>query len=208
MIRFRGLRPLSVPEWLGLGSENAAHRFAVEWEQDGGQQEGVFIPRRDTGSAFNRIFGGRLFPGLFQRSKFEVSETRDAFSLRIVDVQAAEHVTFKGRVAERLPPSSIFQSVDEAAGFFSLGATGYSATMNPGHFHGMELRCLDWTVLPLEVESAHCRFLSDTQQFPAGSAVLDCALLMREVAHEWYSRPDLHVAADGNTLTASPCTPS
>jgi len=50
MIRFKALRPRFSPAILGLGSENAAHRFAVEWDQDGKQCEGVFIPRRDTNS--------------------------------------------------------------------------------------------------------------------------------------------------------------
>ena len=36
MIRFRELRPRKIPAWLGLGSENAAHRIAVEWDQDDG----------------------------------------------------------------------------------------------------------------------------------------------------------------------------
>ena len=71
MIRFSGLRPRFAPRWLGLGSENAAHRIAVEWEQDGKFCEGVFIPRRDTNSYFNKAFGGRVFPGIFQKRKFE-----------------------------------------------------------------------------------------------------------------------------------------
>ncbi len=50
MIRFRRLRPRLTPACLGLTSENAAHRIAVEWDQDGEQREGVFIPRRDTNS--------------------------------------------------------------------------------------------------------------------------------------------------------------
>jgi hypothetical protein len=53
MIRFKQLRPRLIPAWLGLGSENAAHRIAVQWEQDGELREGVFIPRRDTNSWFN-----------------------------------------------------------------------------------------------------------------------------------------------------------
>ncbi len=53
MIRFAGLRPRFVPAFLGVNSENAAHRIAVEWEQDNELKEGVFIPRRDTNSWFN-----------------------------------------------------------------------------------------------------------------------------------------------------------
>jgi hypothetical protein len=68
MIRFSELRPRMVPSWLGLKSENAAHPIAVVWDQDDGTHEGVFIPRRDTNSSFNKAFGGRVFPGFFIRA--------------------------------------------------------------------------------------------------------------------------------------------
>src|ERR1700749_2901214 len=51
LIRLEHIRPAGVPEMLGLSSENAAHRVAVEWTDAAGvAREGVFIPRRDTGS--------------------------------------------------------------------------------------------------------------------------------------------------------------
>jgi hypothetical protein len=201
MIRFSGLRPRFVPGWLGLGSENAAHRIAVEWEQDGQRHEGVFIPRRDTNSHFNRLFGGRVFPGIFQKSIFRAQEADSSVAVRIMRDDDGEEVAFAGHVAENLPPTSIFPSVAEAVGFFSLGATGYSATHNEGHYHGMELRCLDWSVVPLAVKEARSCFFDDRARFPAGTVQLDCALLMRCIAHEWHSRPDLYLTARGDGLT-------
>jgi hypothetical protein len=56
----------------------------------------------------------------------------------------------------------------------------------------MELRCLDWTIQPLVVDEARSRFFDDLERFPPGSVELDCALLMRGIAHEWHSRSDLH----------------
>lgn len=203
MIRFKGLRPRFVPEWLGLGSENAAHRIAVEWEQDGELREGVFIPRRDTASGFNQRFGGRVFPGIFQRSKFEVQESASSVSVRIVRTDGGEEVAFAGHVAKGMPGTSIFPSLEEAVGFFSLGATGYSATNEGGRYHGMELRCLDWTVAPLAVDEARSCFFNDRERFPVGTAELDCALLMNNIAHEWHSRPDLYLSASGDSLTTS-----
>ena len=202
MIRFSGLRPRLVPEWLGFASENAAHRIAVEWEQDGERREGVFIPRRDTNSGFNKLVGGRVFPGIFQRSAFETQETSASVSVRIVRADGGQEISFAGRVAESLPATSIFPTLAEAAGFFSLGATGYSATRTEGHYHGMELRCLDWSVVPLTVEEARSCFFDDRVRFPSGTVELDGALLMRGVAHEWHSRPNLHLAPDGDSLTA------
>ena len=201
MIRFSGLRPRFVPRWLGFGSENAAHRIAVEWEEDGEQCEGVFIPRRDTNSGFNKMVGGRVFPGIFQRSTFEAHEASTSVSVSIVREDGGQEIAFAGQVAERLPAASIFPSLAEAVGFFSLGATGYSATHAEGHYHGMELRCLDWSVVPLEVEEARSCFFDDRERFPSGTAEFDCALLMRGIAHEWHSRPDLYLASKGDSLT-------
>ena len=102
----------------------------------------------------------------------------------------SEEVAFAGHVADRVSETSRFPNLEEPAGFFSLGATGYSATRTPGRFHGMELRSLDWTIRPLAVEEARSRFFADSHVFPAGTVELDCALLMRGIAHEWHSRPD------------------
>jgi hypothetical protein len=200
MIRFKELRPSFLPPWLGMRSENAAHRIAVEWDEDGEQREGVFIPRRDTNSWFNKALGGRVFPGIFSRSRFEVDEAGGRVAVRIVRNDGGEEVAFAGRPAERLSATSLFPSLDEAAGFFSLGATGYSATRQEGHYHGMELKCLTWKIGPLNVEYARSCFFGDAKRFPEGSVALDCALLMRDIDHEWHSRPDLYLA-DGNAAS-------
>src|SRR5262245_6072607 len=50
LIRLKHIRPSYLPSIFGISSENAAHRIAVEWDQDDELCEGVFIPRRDTSS--------------------------------------------------------------------------------------------------------------------------------------------------------------
>ncbi|MBB5037973.1 DUF2071 domain-containing protein [Prosthecobacter dejongeii] len=202
MIRFGQLRPRLLPSWLGMASENAAHRIAVEWDQDGTVQEGVYIPRRDTNSLFNKTLGGVVFPGIFQRSQFQVQESKTHLSLSVLRQDGGTEIAFRGSLAGALPAQSIFPSLAEAAGFFSLGATGYSATHSPGHYHGMELRSHDWTIAPLSVDSAQSCVFDDPQYFPAGSAEVDCALLMRGISHEWHSRPDLYLSVDGDSLTS------
>jgi hypothetical protein len=192
MIRFHALRPRFVPSWLGISSENAAHRIAVSWEENGERKEGVFIPRRDTSSWLNRTLGGRVFPGIFERSQFRVDESGSRIRVQVVAEDGQEEALFRGHLVDSMPPSSVFPTIEDAAGFFSLGAAGYSATREVGRFHGVELRCLDWTIQPLAVDEARSRFFGDPQRFPPGSIELDCALLMRGVAHEWNSRPDLH----------------
>src|SRR5262249_49769285 len=63
LIRLEHMRPLHAPKALGVSSENAAHRFAITWPSATGEQEGVFIPRRDSSSLLNQLAGGRIFPG-------------------------------------------------------------------------------------------------------------------------------------------------
>ncbi|MSQ93685.1 MAG: hypothetical protein EXR98_03920 [Gemmataceae bacterium] len=55
LIRLKQVRPRFVPAFLGISSENAAHRTAVEWDDVGEPscvssrvREGVYIRRRDT----------------------------------------------------------------------------------------------------------------------------------------------------------------
>jgi len=201
MIRFKELRPKFVPSWLGLGSENAAHRIAVQWQQDDQLQEGVYIPRRDTNSWFNKSFGGRVFPGIFHHSQFEGSESQNKLALRILGAENKTKIEFAGHLAEELPSTSLFSTLEEASSFFALGSTGYSATHSEGHFHGMELHSTDWKIAPLDIETAKSCLFDDPNQFPAGTAELDCALLMRNVKHEWHSRPDLYSSLDLQTLT-------
>jgi hypothetical protein len=43
LIRLRGMRPKFLPPWLGMSSENAAHRTAVEWDEAGHVRDGVYV---------------------------------------------------------------------------------------------------------------------------------------------------------------------
>lgn len=74
LIRLEKVRPLGLPGFIGVASENAAHRIAVEWTEGGKTREGVYIPRRDTDLFLNRALGGRLFPGWSHPAGFEVED--------------------------------------------------------------------------------------------------------------------------------------
>ena len=73
LIRLKSVRPRFFPFPWGIGSENAAHRFSVEWDVDGKSREGVYIPRRDTSSRLNTFVGGRVFPGVHHHASFVVA---------------------------------------------------------------------------------------------------------------------------------------
>ncbi|MCO6511083.1 MAG: DUF2071 domain-containing protein [Aridibacter famidurans] len=191
LIRLKGIRPkIFLFPW-GIGSENAAHRIAVEWEQDGETKEGVFVPRRDTDSRLNVYSGGTLFPGIHHLADFEVEENERRFSVTMKSADADAKVHVDGVVTAELPQSSVFQSVEEASEFFERGSVGYSATNKRSRFDGLELKCSSWSVSPLEVESVESSYFEDEVRFPKGSVEFDCALLMRDIEHEWHGLDDL-----------------
>lgn len=191
LIRLKRVRPVFVPPWLGISSENAAHRTAVEWDENGAAREGVYVRRRDTNSRLNALAGGRIFPGVHHHARFSVEETADRFRIGLRSDDGVTTMSVSGRRAGRLPGSSVFETPDEASAFFQAGSLGYSATPDPSRFQGLELRCLNWHVEPLEVDEVRSSFFEDESLFPKGSVAFDCALLMRGVEHEWHGRPDL-----------------
>src|SRR5688500_7119057 len=77
LIRLKDIRPKRLPGFIGIYSENGAHRIAVEWTEEDKVKEGVFVPRRDTSSLINTIAGGRVFPGKHYHAKFDVKEEGD-----------------------------------------------------------------------------------------------------------------------------------
>jgi hypothetical protein len=62
LIWLREIRPDGWPAVTGLRSDNAAHRIAVEWDDNGQVRTGLYIPRRDTSSMVNALLGGRMNP--------------------------------------------------------------------------------------------------------------------------------------------------
>lgn len=195
LIRLKKVRPPFLPPWLGISSENAAHRTAVEWDDNGTVREGVHVRRRDTNSRLNALAGGRLFPGIHHHARFTVEETADRYSVALRSDDGVTTMSVRGRRADHLPASSVFRSLEEASAFFRAGSLGYSATPDPSRFQGLELRCLSWEVEPLEVEEVRSSFFEDEALFPKGSIEFDCALLMRGIEHEWQGKSDLCCAA-------------
>jgi hypothetical protein len=193
LIRLDSIRPRGFPAALGVSSENAAHRIAVEWSDEDSTREGVFIPRRDSSSRLNRLLGGRLFPGVHHPARFDVHESGNAFHLEMTSRDGATHVLVDGHVSSTLPERSVFGTLARASAFFEGGSLGYSATARPGVYDGLELRSLSWRVEPLAVTAVRSSFFEDVSRFPPGSVEFDCALLMRNVQHEWRAREPMCV---------------
>jgi hypothetical protein len=193
LIRLENIRPKRFPKVFGLSSENAAHRIAVLWDDDEGSHEGVYIPRRDTGSLMNHLAGGRLFPGEHQRATFRVEDSTERISLQMVSADAKVQVAVAGEVATELPTTSIFRTVAEASAFFEPGAVGYSATASGRQLDGVVLKTHSWSVTPLAIERVSSTYFADEAVFPAGSVTFDCALIMRNIAHEWLAGAPMYI---------------
>ncbi len=192
LIRLESIRPKGFPAALGISSENAAHRIAVTWNDGDQEKEGVFIPRRDTGSTLNHIAGGRVFPGEHHLADFRVSDTGAAidFEMRSRDGEVA--VQLRGRIGEALPTGSQFKSLTEASSFFESGSIGYSVTKDSRRLDGIFLRTKTWKMQTLDVDEVQSSYFADERRFPVGSVNFDCALIMRDIEHEWQSEPDLY----------------
>ena len=182
-----------MPSPFGLTSENAAYRFAVQWKEENTFREGVYIPRRDTSSRLNTVAGGRLFPGVYHHANFLVIEQPTRFQVELKSDDGKTHLCVKGHTCSDIPDSSMFRSLAEASNFFETGSLGYSATSQPGKYEGMELRSFNWKVEPLAIEEVRSSYFENREIFPEGTVKFDCALLMREITHEWHTREPISV---------------
>jgi Uncharacterized conserved protein (COG2071) len=71
LIRLEHIRPAGLPGLIGISSENAAHRIAVEWTDGRGQErEGVYVPRRDAGTQTDKLPSSSCFSSLSEASDF------------------------------------------------------------------------------------------------------------------------------------------
>ena len=187
LIRLKEIRPRLFPGWMGISSENAAHRIAVEWDTPEGIQTGVYIPRRDTSSLLNSLAGGRLFPGVHHRAKFGVKEDDKNFELRMQSLDDTTKVEVKAQIADDLPENSIFSSLTDCSTFFEEGSLGYSPAHAESQYDGLRLKTFNWEVTPLTVSHVESSYFSDLEHFPSGSLTFDNALLMQGIDHEWKS---------------------
>jgi uncharacterized protein YqjF (DUF2071 family) len=194
LIRLEGIRPLGLPAFLGISSENAAHRIAVEWDgPDGAKQEGVFIPRRDTDSRLNHLAGGRLFPGEHHLSKFEVTDDGERIDFAMTSRDAQVSIRLRASATPLFPSTSCFRSFEDSSAFFERGSIGYSATRDGDRLDGLRLDTMRWEMAPLAIETVENTFFSNPAAYPAGSVEFDHALIMRDIEHRWHQEPDLAI---------------
>ena len=194
LIRLDQLRPRGFPGFVGLTSESAAHRIAVEWDTADGIGTGVYIPRRDTDSLVNVLVGGRLFPGEHHRARVHTEEAENAIRVSFESHDRSASIDVSVNTTRELG-GQLFRDIDEASRFFESGSIGYSATSGFDRFDGLELQTNAWRVEPVRVTDIRSSFFEDPERFPAGTATLDCALLMRDIPVRWQALEPLVVSA-------------
>lgn len=184
LIRLKNIKPKSFPNFMGINSENGAHRIAVEWDENGEINEGVFIPRRDTNLKLNAIIGGRIFPGKHYYAKFNVEENANRYHL---DFKSLDNTTLEidAELTDNFDENSIFETIEKASEFFESGSIGYSP--NGKNFDGLKLETFLWKVKPMKIYNVKSSFFDNRNIFPEGSIKFDNALLMENIEHEWKS---------------------
>ncbi|MGK2862664.1 MAG: DUF2071 domain-containing protein, partial [Chitinophagaceae bacterium] len=184
LIRLKHIRPKGFPNFIGISSENGAHRIAVEWTENEEIKEGVYIPRRDTSSLLNSLAGGRIFPGRHYHAKFDVKEENGHYHIAFKSSDGTT-ILIDGDKNETLNSGSIFQNLEEASSFFEGGSVGYSP--DGDKFDGLKLKTFNWKVEPLIVTRLQSSYFENEGIFPKGSVQFDNALLMTRIKHEWHT---------------------
>ena len=179
MIGLQSVRPGWLRPRVGFRTENVAHRIAVEWVENGKTRSGVYIVERHSSALLPVLAGGRLFPGVQKRARFELDETESRFRVSMsapgtrvsVDVQLGGEWT-----------SSLFPSVEAASAFHEQGAVGWSPRRNGLGVEPLELTSKEWVVEPGQVVSLRSSYFD---ALPDGAAVLDSVLIMRDLPFFW-----------------------
>jgi hypothetical protein len=92
-------------------------------------------------------------------------------------------------VREHLAGSALFTELAEASRFFEQGSIGWSPAHDTRRVEGLTLETTGWRMEAGDVQEAHSSFFDDPSLFPPGTAVLDCALVMRRVPAVWRPLP-------------------
>lgn len=185
-IRLGGIRPAHVPPALGMTTENAAHRFAVAWEDGEGRHEGVYVPRRETNSRITSWMGGRVFPGDYGLARFRVKESASDLQIAVAGRDGAVRLSVSARSSDVLG-GSLFRSTDDAVAFFRGGSISYSPTPGTDRLDGVRLLSDRWEAEPVSVDHMRSSLFDDVTLFPPGTCTLDSGLVMRNLPARWHT---------------------
>jgi len=119
LIRLKNIKPKVLPDFIGVNSENGAHRIAVEWDENGETKSGVYIPRRDTSLKLNTWVGGRIFPGRHYHAKFNVEEEKGNYHIDFKSSDGTE-ILIDATETNLFSDTSIFETLNNASDFLKM----------------------------------------------------------------------------------------
>ncbi|MDA8044686.1 MAG: DUF2071 domain-containing protein [Actinomycetota bacterium] len=198
-IRLANTRPAYLPSTLGIRSENVAHRYAVEWDDQDGTGTGVYVPRRDTDSLLTSIAGGRLFPGRYHLAQFSVAEEHPTLDISVDSRDGKTRLQVRATSCEELG-GRLFDSVQDASTFFRSGSLGYSPSTHSNHLDAVALSSDSWAARPVQVGEMYSSVFDNRQLFPAGSCTLDSALVMEYLHAAWTTQQSLTTTCPSVTV--------
>lgn len=190
LISFSHLRPRGIPKFLGISSENAAHRFAVDWDTPQGVQSGVYIQRRDSNSYLKTLLGGRVFSGVHHYAHFTALNQNPKYAVKFKSTDGSTHVAVDGEVDLDWPEQSIFKNLKASSEFFESGSVGYSPSRRK-RSAGTQLFVNKWDVEHFKIKTVESSFFDNQTLFPKDSVKFDHALIMRNIEHHWGTVPEL-----------------
>jgi hypothetical protein len=193
-LRLAHIHPRGTPDAVGLRSESAAHRIAVERDTPDGVEPCVYVLRRVTNSRAAALAGGRLFPGVHSYARFEVDETADRLDISFATADGQHDAAVSVQVADSLQ-SSLFPDIASISSFFRGAPVGWSSRRIPGALDGVELVTEQWPMSPAALRNARSNFFGDTKLFPPGSIELDSAVVMRDIPVSWLAAPNAEAVA-------------
>jgi hypothetical protein len=188
MIGLQSVRPGWLRPRVGIRTENVAHRISVEWDENGKTRSGVYIVERHSSALLPVLAGGRLFPGVQKRARFDLDETESRFrvSMSAPEIRVSVDVQLGGEWT-----SSLFPTVEAASAFHEQGAVGWSPRRNGLGVEPLELTSKEWVVEAGQVVSLRSSYFD---ALPDGAAVLDSVLIMRDLPFFWDTP---HIEPDG-----------
>ena len=176
-----GLRPRRLPSAAGFASENAAHRIAVEWLQNGRTATGTFVLVRHTSSRRIAALGDRFFPGQRERAGFEVEDRGP--NLRVACHSRDGATVIDAEVGEGGFTSELFASPEDVWRFCLRGAMTASLRQRGGVLDWIDERARGGVVRSASIERI------SSSVFPAAIGSPDSAIVARDVTVEWRAVP-------------------
>ena len=183
LIALTELRPGWLQPRIGIATENSAHRFAVEWEEGEETRTGVYVTERHSSGVVPVIGGGRFFPGMQRRARFDIDESDTRFRVRMDAPE--ESVTADIDLTDEWE-STLFPTIDAASDFYRAGAIGWSPRRDDRGAEALELTSTRWEVHAGRVNAVASSFFD---RLPPGAAEIDSALVMRDIPVTW-RRPE------------------